>query len=53
MENTTVTANETIENQSELAFWKEVNRNSCEFESIIGAGAWMEADKLDEMYSDD
>ena len=53
MENTTFTANENIEIQNELAFWKEVNRSNCEFESIIGAGAWMEADKLDEMYSDD
>lgn len=53
MDNTSFTLNEKIEFQHDLAFWKEVNRSSCEFESIIGAGAWLEADKLDEMYSDD
>lgn len=53
MENTSFTANENIETLHELSYWKEVNRSSCEFESIIGAGAWMEADKCDEMYSDD
>jgi hypothetical protein len=34
-----------INEQSELEFWKNVNRQCCDKESIVSAGAWIEADK--------
>ncbi|MEG6505546.1 hypothetical protein [Nitratidesulfovibrio sp. 1201_IL3209] len=31
--------------QKELEFWKGLNRQCCDHESVVSAGAWLEADK--------
>jgi hypothetical protein len=34
-----------LDEQKELEFWKDLNRQCCDQESVISAGAWLEADK--------
>lgn len=31
--------------QKELEFWKDLNRQCCDQESVFSTGAWLEADK--------
>jgi len=31
--------------KEELEFWKKMNRQQCDKQSVIGFGSWIEADK--------
>jgi hypothetical protein len=37
--------NSTLNEQKELEFWKNLNRQCCDQESVVSAGSWIEADK--------
>lgn len=32
-----------------LYYWKQINVNTTEYESVIAQGSWLEADLLDEV----
>ena len=46
MEDLVVTPEDAIfDEQKELEFWKNLNRQYCDQESVVSVGAWVEADK--------
>jgi len=38
--------------EKNLDYWKTLNSNTSEYESVASLGAWNEADKLDEVDDD-